>query len=222
MGLGDSVRSNMRFIGIFGDHIVREWYEKPAEGKIPEGKELMQRVNTNDRTIYYIEYNFIEGDLTNVEIKSDNYGDKISMTFHSDGQEFILKIGLEGSHGMSFMQKMGNIDVNQPLKLKPWKMTGEKWGKLTGFKTTAEFKYGITLSQGDTKLVNHWTKDNGLPEVKITTRGNKTKYDKSERVDFLYEKLEAFMKTVSNRDYKKPVETVSKEVKTDTEEEFLF
>ena len=187
MGLGDASKSRVTFLNIYGESVVRQWSSKPSEEEIPSGKTLQTRKNSNDKEVFYVEWDYVEGWIKNIEIKSGNYGDQILITLDSIGDSFVLTFGLESSYGMSFMKKSGNIELDKEVGFYPWKMTGARWSEFTKINTDAEFIHGLAIRhKGEKNLKDSYTEENGLPKTKVTKRGNKTKYDKSDKVDFLY------------------------------------
>ena len=141
-----------------------------------------------------MEYDFVSGHITGIELDRSDIGDRIKLTLNDAGDEFILSISTDSAYGESFMNQMNNIDLGAEVTLQLWSMIPDQWFDLTG-KTVKSNKVGLTLKQGGAKLEKYYTKENpnGMPQLVQKTVKGKVEWDSTDRDNFLYEELLKFI-----------------------------
>lgn len=186
------------FLNISNGKVIQEWKEKPKDEWVPQGKELLSKTiskGVNEGKLrYYVEYDYVSGHITGIELDRSDIGDRIKLTLNDAGDEFILSISTDSAYGESFMNQMNNIDLGVELTLQPWSMTPDQWFDLTG-KTVKSNKVGLTLKQVGAKLEKYYTKENpnGMPQLVQKTVKGKVEWDSTDRDNFLYEELLKFI-----------------------------
>ena len=190
--------SRKTFLNISNGKVIQEWKEAPKPEWVPVGKELLSKTiskGVNEGKLrYYVEYDFVSGHITGIELDRSDIGDRIKLTLNDAGDEFILSISTDSAYGESFMNQMNNIDLGAEVTLQPWSMTPDQWFDLTG-KTVKSNKVGLTLKQGGAKLEKYYTKENpnGMPQLVQKTVKGKVEWDSTDRDNFLYEELLKFI-----------------------------
>ena len=196
MGLKDNRRTGGNFLKIFGGKIVKEWKDKPSDGQVPFGKEVLERelsMGPNKGEIrYYIEFDSFEGRLVDVRFKNDEkFGPQIELGFQDVDENYTLTLPFGGSYGRDFLYKMKGIDYTKDVELTPYKISPGDWFKLTG-RSRDKDKTGLSVSQDGEKIAPLYTKDqpNGLPQLIFNESKTKgTTVDSTAHDDFLYERL---------------------------------
>ena len=190
--------SRKTFLNISNGKVIQEWKETPKPEWVPQGKELLSKTiskGVNEGKLrYYVEYDFVSGHITGIELDRSDIGDRIKLTLNDAGDEFILSISTDSAYGESFMNQMNNIDLGAEVTLQPWSMTPDQWFDLTG-KTVKSNKVGLTLKQFGAKLEKYYTKENpnGMPQLVQKTVKGKVEWDSTDRDNFLYEELLKFI-----------------------------
>lgn len=168
------------FLKIFDGQIVQEWKEKPEHVL-----DVKERVNKLDRKVYYVTYEFLEGRIVDCELDVSDYGETVKLTILDGTEKYILDIGANSRYGTSFFQRMMNIDLNAPIKIRPYAFE-DKEGKN---------RIGVSLSQNGTKLEWAYTMEE-VPQLVAKVRGTKTEYDDTDRYNFFIAELSKFQAKV--------------------------
>ena len=190
--------SRKTFLNISNGKVIQEWKDKPRDEWVPQDRELLSKTITKGvnegKLRYYVEYDYVSGHITGIELDRSDLGDRIKLTLSDKGDEFILSISTDSAYGESFMQMMNNIDVGAEITVTPWSMTPDQWFDLTG-KTVKSNKVGLTIKQLGAKLDKFYTKDNpnGMPQLVQKTVKGKVEWDSTDRDNFLYEELLRFI-----------------------------
>ena len=183
------------FLGIFdGNFEVR--YKTPQEG-------CKNRVNKNNKTIYFQDFNALTGTLRGLTMKEAELVAGIKTMFYvitmqdSEGKMYQLDLQESSSSTFYLLGKLAQVDVTKPFKIKVW-ATVDNDKKKTNF----------AVYQGSSDSVKAlWTKDNpnGCPEmVKVKFKGNDV-WDDTERNAFVRE----FMHTNVASKIEAPVEATT-------------
>ena len=186
------------YLNVSNGKVIQEWKEKPKDEWVPQGYELKSRTITKGVNIgkerFFVEYDGVEGELLSVDLEKTDTGNRMVFTLVDDGQTYILQLDMDNAYGESFLMRMNNLDVTQPINFIPWTMTAQEWFDLTK-KTVKSGKSGLTLRQGGTKVESYYTKDtpNGLPDLVQKTVKGETKWDSDDRDNFLYEEFIKFV-----------------------------
>lgn len=160
--------SNAVFYGISNGKIVRQFNQ-------PTGNSV-ERVNKNGKTVYEEFYDYIDGIITNIEARENDYGKFWYVTLNDGGQTQILQFNYSSGYANAFLKALPNVDLSQKVKLSP-KATKE------GDKT----KTTLFINQHGSAVKWAFTKDapNGLPELKQVKIKGKVTWDDSDAMDFL-------------------------------------
>jgi len=216
MGLRDTRNgSNLTYLSIFGGKIVQQWKKKPEPDTLPLGKKLHERINANDDTVYYIEYDAVEGLLTKAVLDTEGkYGDKINLTLTDMGEDYLLSFPIESSYANTFFNKLDNLDINESISFQPYSFEDDSGKKRSGF----------ALYQDSEKIPNVYTREDpkDLPELKVTTKRGKTTYDSTERDNFFYEKFMKLIKQVHGAEVKETKLDTSTSSNDATEDDLPF
>lgn len=217
-GLGTRKRNSSNFLGIFNGKIVKEWNQAPEEKDLPrdeygEPMELFERKITKGKnegkTRYYVEFEYLEGDIENMELEQTDWGESIKITIRFVTDVYELSFGIfDNTNGLSamgraFLVRLPNIDLDRSVRFEPWQMSGDDFAKLTGRQTAAKTKSGLNLYQdGRTWTYKNWDGDtvtskdkappyytkaepNGLPELVQKKVRGKVTYNSEDHDNFL-------------------------------------
>lgn len=163
--------SNAIFYGISNGKIVRQ-FQNPTERSV-------SRVNKAGRTVHEEFYDFIDGVITDIGIKShDEYGKFWSVTLRDTdtGELQNLQFNYSSGYANGFLKALPNVDLGSKVKLAP---SAKKEGDKT--KTT------LFINQYNSAVKWFYTKDNpnGLPPLqKVKVKGKET-WDDSDAMEFL-------------------------------------
>lgn len=176
--LGNAKQSggNVTYLGIYDGKVVKTWSKKPDN--VPN---LKERVNKNDKTVYYITFDFVSGYLTGASIRTGEYGDSIMLTLSDGAETYQLEFGANSKYATTFMQRMMNIALDKELRIMPYSFMDENGKQRTG----------LSLSQDNEKLGYAYERD-AVPELVAKTRGGKTTYDDTDRYNFFMEEFRKF------------------------------
>jgi hypothetical protein len=98
----------------------------------------------NENTFYELHFRDVSGLLASVTEKDDQYGKKFNFEIIDGEETIIVQLWKESSYADTFISKLPNIDLSQPIKLIPYSFTPENG---TGGK-----KQGITVMQNGIKI----------------------------------------------------------------------
>ena len=161
------------------------------------------RVNKLGNTVWERFYRSIYGVITNISVEENKFGEKdIRVGLKHGDMIGVLTIKLDSSYGRSFFAQIFNTDLSRGIEFTPWSKVTEDGTKKTR----------LYLGYGKREPVE-WKLPEGTPVVKfVEIKGKKVvdNISQIEQMDFLEEKLNAFIKA-HGLEY----------VKSQSEEEFL-
>jgi len=160
--------SGKTYLSIADGKLVRRHKEANAQ--------TQTRITKTGKTVHEEYFNALSGTITGIEKRDHEYGTDLSLTVQDGDQEYIVQMPYSSRYSSSLMKALPNVDLTQPLKLRPWSLKD-------GEKTIT----GITLYQPD-KIAPYYTKEqpNGLPEmVQVKIKGKVT-WDDSDMNAFLF------------------------------------
>lgn len=172
MALGNN--SNAIYLSVSDGKIVRQF--KNATDK------STTRVSKTGKTVHEEHYDYVEGLITSITTKENDYGKFWMVTIEDDGARYILQFNYSGGTAGAFLKQLPNLDLSKNVKLIP-KQT------IDGDKK----KSTIFLNQGGSAMKWFWNKDNpgDLPPLKKVKVKGKEQWDDSEQMEF----LESYVRT---------------------------
>lgn len=184
---------------------TRKTYLQPISGKIVQSvgedakddEKVRERVNKVGKTVYERMFDFVAGEVVDMEIHSGDYGDRIMITIVDMDNEYELQVPVESKYGQSILMRMPNIDFSNRVLFMPYEFEDDNGKKKSGF----VLSQGVNADEGrynkEEKVQPAHTRDNpnGLPELEVKTRGSKTTYDDTDRINFLLEQFEKLKPT---------------------------
>ncbi len=181
--LGKRNDTRTTWLKFFDGNIVQEW------SSMPEGVDGIQtRVNKNDKTVYYLSYDFLEAEILDAELQTSEFGESIVLTLIDPEATYKLTIQAASRYGNSFFSRMHNIDLDKAVRFYPYSFVAEDGKQRTG----------ISLSQEGTKL--DWCFPKGtVPDLVEKVRAGKTTYDDTDRYNFYIEEYNKFVAKVKSR-----------------------
>lgn len=127
-----------------------------------------------------VEWGYVEGYLTNIEIVEDVYMDKkydkIVLTLVDDHDTMKFQFKLDSGYGRAFICAIPNADLSQSIRFSP------KYEEVDQKKKTSMF-----LSQGTKALKWAFTRDNPgeMPPLEDVTFKGQTMKDNSKQIEFM-------------------------------------
>ena len=166
MAVGNS--SNAAFYNISNGKICRQ-FKSPT-------KDSKERVNMNGKTVHEEHYDYIDGIITDIQIRDGDYGKSWNINLDDDGQQQVLQMPYSSGYSNSFLKTLPNVDLNSKVKLIP-KLTVENDKK----KTT------LFVNQNGSAIKWAFTKDHpgDLPQLKQIKVKGKITWDDSDLMEFL-------------------------------------
>lgn len=190
MGAGSG---NALYFGLYGGDIVIEFddkkeLEKKLEklGLDPDDIESRKRTKgkKEGQKVYYYTFNNIEGMLTNVFLNVTDFGEFLNLELTNGDQKYILSLGdVFSRHAKDFIRRMEGIDLDSELAIGTWSMEGDNGRTYSG----------VRLYQNKEKI-DYVLETEDLPEPIKRKKGKKVEWDYSDQEEFLYEKIETWMK----------------------------
>lgn len=158
-----------------------------ADGKlVQQHKEAVKdvtatRTTKTGKTVHEEKFDYIEGVLTSIKTKENDYGKQYVLGVQDGDDKFYINISYSSRYATSFLKALPNIDIAKPVKLMPWSMAdkNDATKKITG----------ITMWQNGEKIAPFYTKEDpkGLPEMKKVKLKGKDTWDSYEMDTFLEE-----------------------------------
>lgn len=137
-----------------------------------------ERTNKNGRVVNEEFYDYIEGRITDIQTRENDYGKNWLISMSDSEGDYVLQMPYSSGYSAAFLKTLPNIDLDQQVKLTP-KLTieGEK-------KKTVLF-----VSQKGKALKFFYTKDtpNRIPQLEQKKVKGKMVWDDSEIMFFLEE-----------------------------------
>lgn len=169
-------------------------YYSIANGKIcrqvkSESAHSVTRVNKNGKTVHEEFYDFLDGVITDIQTKDNEFGKFWMITLQDIDSTQILQMNYSSGYSAAFLKMLPNVDLNSKVKITPKiTMEGEK-------KKTSLFinQHGIAIKW-------FFTKDDpaGLPPLQQKKVKGKVVWDDSDTMEFLEkmvnEKIKPFLK----------------------------
>ena len=192
-------------------------YLKIFEGKISktvqEGTEnSVHRINKNGNKVYELYYPYVEGKMVDLNVEqSQKYGASIKIDLEDSSQEvFTLTIPVDSMYGQKFICKLKNLDLSKYIRVTPYSFEDKDTGKNRKGVTIYQPESGEYFSEfTDIKPVkiNDFITYEMMPEIKKTEMLGQTKYDNTDRILYLVEHLQEFIKGMKSDDSEQELET---------------
>jgi hypothetical protein len=166
MALGNN--SSAIYLKISNGKVVRS-FKTPTANSVT-------RTTDNGKIVHEETYGFIEGIITDISTKENDYGKFWVVKITDEGTDYILEFNYSGGIASSFLKTLPNVNFARPVRISP-KQT------IDGDKK----KNTLFINQDGQPLKWFWTKDNpgDLPPLeKIKIKG-KESWDDSRQLDFL-------------------------------------
>ena len=152
------------FLSLMGDKVVERLGETTKRAsEIEEAKIKSQYPGCNrireiikdevfKKTVFERLDDFVEGQITDISIRTSDFGNQLNIVMNDGKEEFILNINEETSRARSFMKIIPNASPILPVKIRPWRNDKNK-------------SEGVVLSQEGVKLEYYFSKDDpkGMP-----------------------------------------------------------
>ena len=186
VGIENSVGGN--YYNVSNGKIVKSFGSNETEG-------ATSRVNKVGNTVYEKYFSFIEGNLIDASIKSNEaFGDSIILKLQDEAGELdILQLKFDSSYGRSFLFKIPNLDLSKSMKIVPYSFTNKNGKEITGLNIYNNAKVLSAFSREE---------PNGLPPLKEITFNGKKQWDKTKQLAFLSEIFVEFVsKFKRNEDF---------------------
>jgi hypothetical protein len=166
MALGNT--SSAIYLSIADGKVVRS-FKQPTELS-------RERITKTGKVVHEEFYGFVEGMITDISIKENDWGKFWLVTITDGGESYVLQFQYSGGTAGSFLKTLPNVDLTKPVRFIP-KQTIEGDKK----------KSSLFLAQGGVALKWFWTRDNpgelpGLEQKKVK---GKIVWDDSEMMDYL-------------------------------------
>jgi len=129
-------------------------------------------------------YDELQGTIVDVGYNVETFNGaetlKLNCTLESDGEKYKFSMPFEGSTTSTFLGFLKNVNLKQPLALKP---TSEK---ITNAGGEERERQTILVQQDGTFMKQFYTKDNpnGLPPMKQVKINGKMIWDKTDMIEF--------------------------------------
>ncbi|GAA0561794.1 hypothetical protein [Chitinophaga japonensis] len=166
MGLTKNERKT--FLSINGSGKIAQSLKESTPG-------CVTRTLENGRTVHQMEYDHLEGKITNMYIhEHQEYGKYLNVVVDD---EYVLQLKFSTRYFYSFFFALPNIDLSKAVKLTPWRKEVE--GKV---------KAALYLKQGGDKSIEwYFTRDNphGMPDMEKLKVKGKEIWDDTKRLEFI-------------------------------------
>lgn len=153
---------------------------------------VTKRTNKNGDEVFEIVSDGIRGTIIAVELKQpeqgkEDFGSQVCLTLESeDGDKAVLQFKFDSAYGRGFMQCLPDIDKDQPVEFEPYQYFAKEKGKDVS---------GMSIYQHGVKLAWNYTRDNvnGMPALEQVVFKGATQWDNTKQLNFLTDKLNAFI-----------------------------
>lgn len=166
MAVGNS--SNAIYYSIADGKICRQFKEATANSK--------SRVNKNAKTVHEEFYDYVDGLITEINTKENDFGKFWMITLMDGDQTQILQMNYSSGYSNAFLKCLPNVDLKAKVKIIPsQKQEGDKK------------KTSIFITQHGKPVKWFFTKDNpnGLPQLQQIKVKGKITWDDSDCMEFL-------------------------------------
>lgn len=161
--------------------IIDGSFRTPAEADDPAA---IERVNKNDKTVYELSYNELEGYVRDIQVdeEENQFGQQNMRLFLHDPIEketMVISVAHHSGEAMAILSRIPNIDLSKPLTVGVFVPKDSK-------RRTLYFK------QDSESISRYYSKDepNGMPPFRSEKDGKKTIWFVGQTFDFLYEKAD--------------------------------
>jgi hypothetical protein len=166
MALGNN--SSAIYLKISNGKVVRS-FKTPTANSVT-------RTTDNGKIVHEETYGFIEGIITDISTKENDYGKFWVVKITDEGTDYILEFNYSGGIASSFLKTLPNVNFARPVRISP-KQT------IDGDKK----KNTLFINQDGVPLKWYWTREDmkDLPDLKkIKVKGKET-WDDSEQLSYL-------------------------------------
>lgn len=169
MGLHQD-KDQKRYLTILADGKLHERVDEDTEGAKVRTKKNQdgtteEVTDKDDNLIYELTYPGITANVGKIQISEGDYGSNLNIDLtDEDDNQFVLSLKCDSPYGENFMQRLPNLDLNEPVVFKPYAFKP---------KGSDQKQRGLTLLQGEPKseekVANAFEKveENGDREVLI-------------------------------------------------------
>lgn len=223
MGASNSDQQKRIYYTLFGGKMSRKCE--------PNAPNVVTRQNKKLVTVHEQHFDTLEGKLTSVTTKDGGevHGMQWVITLNDGGEESVLQLKYSCRQSQSFLKRLPNVDLSEPIKIKTFAQEEVKNGET--IKVTVLFITQGQTSEGKDKTVPaFYTKNdpNGLPQMTFTEEkkaGKVTKvWSDTAMMDFLEDmvakKIMPKIKAIhSDGEIIKPVDAAPLDKKDEAEEQ---
>ena len=126
-----------------GNHITKDTPDAEYREVVMDGKKY---------EMWEIVDDFVEGFITNIEIKENEFGRQLEITMNDEQEEFCVRIRWDSAYASAFLQKAPNIRFEDMVKLLPYYFEKDKQARLV-------------IQQGVEPVNSYYTKEDrhGMP-----------------------------------------------------------
>ncbi len=174
--------TNSTYMTIRNGAITQEWKEFPTD---VEADDVQERVNKNGKTVYFAEYESIEGMCEGAWFRMEpDMSDEMRLRMQADDESYVVCMYVDGPYFRSFAKLVPNIDLTLPFEIKPYDFETKDGKRMVG----------VTVYQDGEKVLPAFTRDNpnGLPEAVQKVKKGKKVWDFSDQEDFLWDVMQDF------------------------------
>jgi hypothetical protein len=163
-------------------------------------------------------YDELQGTIADIGYNVETFNGaetlKLNCTIESDGEKYRFSMPFEGSTTSTFLGFLKNVNLKEPLALKP---TSEKIVNASGEERERQT---ILIQQDGTFMKQFYTKDNpnGLPPMKQVKINGKMIWDKTDMIDFFKDVIKNELRPSLNQTAVETVNPKPKEVSARTAE----
>lgn len=191
MALGNN--NSAIYLNIADGKIVRRFQSPTANSR--------ERVTKTSKTVHEEFYSFVEGVITDIQTRENDYGKNWMVSLKDGDESYILQMDYSSGYSSAFLKALPNVDLSSKVKLTP-KMTIEGDKKRTT----------LFINQRGHACKHAFTKDNpnGLPQmVKIKVKG-KEQWDDSDMMQFFEDMVKnKILPQLNAKKYEVVAETVT-------------
>lgn len=168
-------QSGSIYYGIFNGKVCRQFGSKTETS--------VERVNKLGKIVHEEFYDYLDGFLTNIEIREhEDYGKQLVLVLKDEGTHLdqYFQFQMSSGFGNAFLKTLPNIDLSKKITLIPSQKIKDDKKESTLF-----------IKQGGATLKRYYTKDhpNGIPEMtKVKFKGEE-KWDDYDVMVFLEEMI---------------------------------
>lgn len=185
----ENFSSGKIYLSIADGKLVRQFREATPDTK--------ERINKNGKQVFEQTFDAIVGRITGISKKENDFGIFLEIGLTDGKDNYNISTQFSGRYSSSFLKALPNIYLNKDVRLLPWSMIDKN--------DPSKKVTGITLYQNDgngwVKVLPYYTKENpnGLPQMKQVTLKDKTQWDDTDMMQFLFNNGYNLIKAATNQ-----------------------